>query len=149
MKFSVRKMTHNDIPAVAKLFDDYRVFYNKDTDITAAIDFLTARHQNGESVVFVCKNENGDAIGFTQLYPLFSSTRMKRLWLLNDLFVTPKYRGHGVSKGLIDAAKALCKETAAAGLILETDKSNEIGNQLYPKTGFELDKDHNYYSWDV
>jgi GNAT superfamily N-acetyltransferase len=82
------------------------------------------------------------------LYPLFSSTRMKRLWLLNDLFVDKEYRGKGVSKQLIAAAKELCKQTNACGLVLETAKKNIVGNDLYPKVGFSLDKEHNYYSWD-
>ncbi|WP_271711513.1 GNAT family N-acetyltransferase [Marinigracilibium pacificum] len=74
---------------------------------------------------------------------------MKRVWLLNDLFVDEKYRGKGISVALINRAKKLAKETNAVGLMLETEKSNDIGNNLYPKTGFTLDKDHNYYSWEL
>jgi GNAT superfamily N-acetyltransferase len=86
-------------------------------------------------------------VGFIQLYPLFSSTRLRRLWLLNDLFVDPKYRGLKASVILIDRAKQLVKQTNAAGLVLETAKSNAIGNTLYLKTNFVLDEDHNYYRW--
>ena len=68
--------------------------------------------------------------GFTQLYPLFSSTRMKRYWLLNDLFVNENHRGKGHSKALIESAKELCRETKACGILLETDKTNEIGNNF-------------------
>ena len=73
---------------------------------------------------------------------------MNKLWLLNDLFVSEKFRGKGVSVLLIEEAKKLCKKTNACGLILETAKTNEIGNSLYPKTGFLLDLEHNYYSWE-
>jgi len=83
-----------------------------------------------------------------QLYPIFSSTRMKKLWLLNDLYVETHFRGLGISVALIDAAKTFCKTTLSCGMILETTKSNDIGNNLYQNTGFELDSDHNYYSWD-
>ncbi|MNL56402.1 hypothetical protein D3C87_1798930 [compost metagenome] len=48
---------------------------------------------------------------------------------------------------LIDRCKTLCYETGACGLLLETEKTNDIGNQLYPKCGFEVDEDHNYYNW--
>jgi GNAT superfamily N-acetyltransferase len=74
---------------------------------------------------------------------------MKPLWLLNDLYVKPMHRGQGHSIALIDAAKKLAIDTDAAGLMLETAKTNDVGNQLYPKTGFVCDHDHNYYSWDV
>ena len=43
--------------------------------------------------------------------------------------------------------KAFCDETNACGLLLETEKTNLIGNQLYPRTGFEVDNEHNYYNW--
>lgn len=144
----VRKVTSDDLPALSELFDDYRVFYEKEADVTAAASFLNERINKGDSVIFVFE-ENGELTGFTQLYPLFSSTRMKPLWLLNDLYVKPKHRGKGHSIALIDAAKKLAIDTGAAGLMLETAKSNDVGNQLYPKTGFVCDQDHNYYSWDV
>lgn len=149
MDFSCRKMNKSDIDQVASLFDQYRVFYQKSSDVVGAIQFLTDRYDGGESIVFICETTEGKVIGFTQLYPLFSSTRMKKLWLLNDLFVDPSFRGNGVSKLLIDAAKDLCRESLSAGMMLETDKGNIIGNVLYPATGFDLDQDHNFYSWDV
>ena len=92
--------------------------------------------------------EEGDLVGFVQLYPLFSSTRMKKLWLLNDLFVVENFRGKGISKQLIEKCKDVCDDTGACGLMLETAKTNKTGNSLYVKTGFILDADHNYYSWD-
>ena len=72
---------------------------------------------------------------------------MKRLWLLNDLFVHPEARGKGFSVQLIEAAKQLCIETNACQLTLETSKLNAIGNNLYPKAGFEIDSENNYYAW--
>jgi ribosomal protein S18 acetylase RimI-like enzyme len=72
---------------------------------------------------------------------------MKRLWLLNDLYVHPSFRGQRVSVKLIDRAKQHTHETQAAALLLETAKSNTIGNNLYHRTDFVLDNDHNYYSW--
>lgn len=88
-------------------------------------------------------------MGFVQLYPIFSSTRMKRLWLLNDLYVNPAYRSKGVSIALINECKTLCRSTNACGLILETAKDNVVGNNLYARTGFLRDEAHNYYEWDI
>jgi GNAT superfamily N-acetyltransferase len=145
----IEQATINHLEKLPFLFDQYRVFYKKPSDIAGARKFLQARMETNESVVFVSFNDANVMTGFTQLYPLFSSTRMKRLWLLNDLFVDSNYRGQGFSIALIEKAKELCKETGACGLMLETAKTNDIGNNLYPKTGFRLDEDHNYYSWDV
>lgn len=144
----IRKATQSDLTQLSKLFDAYRVFYQKESDVIAAEQFLKDRLQNNESVIFVAE-ENNSLLGFVQLYPIFSSTRMKRLWLLNDLYVDEKGRGRGIYVQLIDACKQHCIETNACGLILETAKTNTIGNQLYPRAGFSLDNEHHYYSWDV
>jgi len=145
---TIRKATIGDIEKLSKLFDDYRIFYKKESDLAGSKKFLLERIKNKESEIFVTENSKNELIGFVQLYPIFSSTRMKKLWLLNDLFVSENYRGQGVSVSLIDEAKKLCKDSNACGLVLETAKSNEVGNNLYPKTGFSLDAEHNYYSWD-
>ena len=79
--------TSQHIDQVVDLFDAYRVWYRKPSDKAAAKAFLLERIYAKESIIFVCENEEKQLVGFTQLYPLFSSTRMKRLWLLNDLFV--------------------------------------------------------------
>src|SRR5687767_6436899 len=144
---TVSKATIHDIDPLAMLFDEYRIFYKKESDIRNISAFLSERLNNNDSVIFVAKSADNSFMGFVQLYPLFSSTRMKRLWLLNDLYVNPTFRGLKVSVMLIDRAKQLARETNSAGLMLETAKSNTIGNVLYSKTNFVLDADHNYYTW--
>ena len=146
---TIKRVKIEDLQQIASLFNDYRIFYRKSPDLTATTSFLKARIENNESVIFVSFNEEGTVTGFTQLYPLFSSTRMKKLWLLNDLFVHPDYRGQGFSVALIERAKQLCIDTNACGMYLETEKTNDIGNQLYPKTGFQFNNTSNFYYWDV
>lgn len=140
--------TINEIGSLAKLFDEYRVFYGKDSDIESAKKFLSERISNNESVAFIAMNDNGSAMGFTHLYPLFSSTRMSKLWLLNDLYVNSNYRKLGVGEALIERAKQLAKDTNARGLMLETASDNFPAQKLYEKTGWEKDNDHYYYSWE-
>jgi GNAT superfamily N-acetyltransferase len=145
---SIRIVNKNDIGQIALLFDAYRIFYGKKSDFEAAKMFLLERIENKESIIFVAESAENKLVGFVQLYPLFSSTRMKKLLLLNDLYVNEDYRGKGVSVQLINACKAFCRTTNVCGLMLETAKSNVVGNKLYPKTNFVLDNEHNYYSWD-
>ncbi|MGB5262013.1 MAG: GNAT family N-acetyltransferase [Lutimonas sp.] len=145
MKF--RKVEKDDLNFLAELFDSYRVFYKKNSDIEKAKIFLSQRLNKKDSEIFVAETLDNRLVGFVQLYPLFSSTRMKKLWLLNDLFVEPKFRNKGISIGLIEKAKQLVIETDACGMFLETEKSNFIGNKLYPKTNFVLNEGSNFYEW--
>jgi GNAT superfamily N-acetyltransferase len=146
---NIQKATINHLEDLAQIFDLYRIFYKKESDIEQAKQFLKARLENNESVIYIAfDNQEEQIVGFVQLYPLFSSTRMQRLWLLNDLYVKQEYRNTGISKMLIEASKTLCIETNACGLMLETAKDNTVGNQLYPATDFVLDTEHNFYFWD-
>ena len=143
---NIRKATAQDLTQLSELFDQYRVFYHKESDIPSAEKFLKERIQKHDSEIYIAKTDE-ILVGFVQLYPLFSSTRMKKYWLLNDLFVNENYRGIGFSKELIEAAKEVCKSSDACGILLETGKSNDIGNKLYPSCGFELYDEVNFYEW--
>ncbi len=144
----VRKAQIEDLESLAKLFDAYRVFYRKESDLEAASAFLLERIETNSSVIFVVE-ENEELSAFTQLYPLFSSTQMKRLWLLNDLFVDKKSRGKGQSKLLMERVKTFCFESDAAGFYLETEKSNSVGTSLYKRVGMDLDETHHFFHWTV
>ncbi len=144
----VKEATLSNIESIAFIFDEYRQFYEKESDVPAAQKFLSERITNNESKIYFTLSDSNIITGFIQLYPIFSSTKMKRLWLLNDLYVKSEYRGNQISLKLINKAKELAVESKSCGLILETAKTNLIGNSLYIKTNFILDNEHNYYSWD-
>ena len=88
----IRRATKYDSKDLAKLFDNYRIFYGQKSDLRSAEKFLLERLENQESEIFVADTSKNKLVGFVQLYPIFSSTKMQRLWLLNDLFVDDNYR---------------------------------------------------------
>src|SRR4051812_38035067 len=115
-RMEIHGATAQNIEELAALFNDYRIFYGYEGDLSSTEKFLRERISNSDSVIFIAKSEDNTVAGFTQLYPLFSSTRMKRLWLLNDLYVKPEFRGQKISVMLIDKSKQLAMETQSAGL---------------------------------
>ncbi len=131
------KVNMDRVDEVAVLFDGYRVFYKQDSDLEKARSFLGARVENEESVIFAVEADAGKLVGFTQLYPLFSSVQARRIWLLNDLFVAPEARRQGVGEMLMDAARDFAAETGAKGLALETGVDNHGAQALYEKLGYE------------
>jgi len=144
-----KKADKRDLDSLSIVFNSYRMFNQKESDIQGASNFLTERIKKNDSEIYVAQNEKNKVVGFVQLYPLFSSTRMKKYWLLNDLFVNTEYRGKGISLELIELAKKLVRSTKACGMYLETGKNNIIGNNLYPKAGFNLYDGTNFYEWVV
>ena len=141
--------TLNELEQIANLFNDYRQFYRKPSDIEGARTFLRERIENNQSVIFMAISPEGKPAGFTQLYPSFSSVSMKRLWVLNDLYVSPDFRRMGVGELLIERARQLGKETNASALMLETEVSNTTAQALYDKTGFERSTDYYVYYLSV
>jgi ribosomal protein S18 acetylase RimI-like enzyme len=140
----ILKATLNDLDSLTELFDLYREFYQQKSDTNGAREFLKERLNKKESVIFIALDEN-DPVGFVQLYPLFSSVSMVRIWLLNDLYVKETVRGKGYGEGLLNKAIAYAEETGAKGLTLETGEENKIAQRLYEKIGFKRETSYFYH----
>lgn len=140
---TVKQATTEDLKNVAELFAAYRVFYEQEYDFDKSFNFLKQRLKNNESVIFVVLEEN-EFLGFTQLYPSFTSVGVQEIWILNDLFVHEKHRQKGVAKMLIDHVLKYSKETNRRKVVLSTAHDNNKAQQLYEKMGFEKEAFYNY-----
>nr|WP_298122852.1 GNAT family N-acetyltransferase [uncultured Pseudoxanthomonas sp.] len=121
-------LTHLDV--VARLFDQYRGFYGQPSDPALARDFIRERMERDESVILLAWVDEA-AVGFTQLYPAFSSVSASRVWILNDLLVLPEARRKGVARALLSAAADFARADGALRLELETDHDNATAQTLY------------------
>ncbi|MBX2827596.1 MAG: GNAT family N-acetyltransferase [Flavobacteriaceae bacterium] len=142
------KATHENLTTLAPLFDGYRIFYKQNSDREAAQDFLSKRFAEGDSVIFMAVDEQGNGLGFTQLYPSFSSVFMQRVYILNDLFVDAHARGKGVGEALMEHAKVFAREQGAKGLTLETAVDNPA-QKLYERLGWKKDTEVFHYTWEA
>lgn len=140
----IRRATIEDLDVLVPLFDCYRIFYHQPGDPGRSRTFLRERLERNESMVLLAMRD-GDAVGFTQLYPLFSSVRTARLWLLNDLYVAEAARRQGVARSLLDAAADFARADGAAGLMLETGRDNTGARALYRAAGWH--EDDNQWYW--
>ncbi|MDT0607243.1 GNAT family N-acetyltransferase [Croceitalea rosinachiae] len=136
---------HEHLEALIPLFDAYRVFYEQVSDLNAAKSFLVNRIAKNESVIFLAYDSN-TAVGFVQLYATFSSVSLEPFYILNDLYVTDKFRGKGIGEKLLKKAKSHCIAMNYKGLALETAKENPAQN-LYQKLNWEKDVDFLHYFW--
>jgi GNAT superfamily N-acetyltransferase len=134
----------DDLDALVPLFDAYRRFYGQASDLPGARAFLADRFKRGESVIFLAVVD-GAIVGFTQLYPSFSSVSMRRLWVLNDLFVTPDARKSGAGRALLERAERWAAETGAKGLTLSTQITNLGAQRLYEACGWTKDDEFLHY----
>ncbi len=145
---SIRQATLADLDAVVPLFDAYRQFYGRASDVEAARTFLQARFQHGESIVLLARD--GDAaVGFTQLYPSFSSVSLARIFVLNDLFIHPPARKRGVATELLAAAAEYARSQGAIRLTLSTATTNVAAQAVYEAAGWQRDAEFYVYHFTV
>lgn len=145
---TVRQAVLADLDTLVPLFDGYRQFYGRASDLAAARDFLRARFEHGESVVFIA-HEGETPVGFTQLYPSFSSVSLARVFVLNDLFVVAQARRRGVAARLIGAATGFARATGAVRLALSTATTNTAAQSLYQSLGWQRDEQFLVYQFAI
>jgi GNAT superfamily N-acetyltransferase len=146
MNIQVRQASVSDLPDLAPLFDAYRQFYGKPSHLALAETFLRERFQHNQSVIMLAVADDGSAVGFTQLYPSFSSVSAARIFILNDLFVAPVARRAGAGAKLLAAATQFARAVGAVRLTLSTAVDNEAAQKLYSSQGWV--RDTNFYTYN-
>lgn len=140
------RATMSELEDVTILFDEYRQFYGNKSDVSSAKAFLQLRLALNESIIFLAI-QDGKAIGFTQLYPTFSSVALQRAFILNDLYVTEDARGLGAGKALTERVFQYSQQQHARYVTLQTAPENVNARGLYEKLGMKQDEYCNYVKY--
>ncbi|WP_432217096.1 N-acetyltransferase family protein [Pseudomonas kribbensis] len=149
MSLQAIRASAEHLDAVASLFDGYRGFYGQPSNLAQSRAFIAERMAGNESAIFLVQDQSGQALGFVQLYPTFSSIDAHRTWLLSDLFTTPPARGRGVGRLLMNTARDFAVKTGAKGLVLETATDNFTAQGLYESLGWVRDTGYYTYNLDL
>ena len=139
--------SHLDL--IAPLFDAYRVFYRQPSNLAQSRAFIAERIARDESVIFLAQDDTGEAMGFVQLFPTFSSIDAHRTWLLGDLFTTANARGRGVGTLLMNTARSRAVWSGGKGMVLETATDNLNAQRLYESLGYVRDSGYYTYCLDL
>ena len=146
---NISKATQADIEQAAELFDLYRQFYQQPANIDLAREYITERMDTDSSVIFLAKDSQGKALGFTQLYPTLCSVEAKPIWVLYDLFVHSSGRNQGIGKALMNRALTMAKKSGASRIDLETAIDNTSAQALYESLGYQRDTEFYKYSLEL
>ncbi len=142
----IRDATRVDLPALGRLFDDYRQFYKLPTDLDKATGYIRARLAAHDSVVLIAAGATEQLLGFTQLYPTWCSLLAGPVYVLYDLYVAPHARRHGVGRALLEAAAQRGRRDGKLRMTLSTAKTNLNAQALYESLGWERDNDFYIYN---
>lgn len=142
------KAESRHLDELGRLFNLYRVFYEEADDLEKASKYISARFNEGDSMIFVAENDDGLS-GFVQLYPSFCSVSAVPILILYDLFVDHSHRSKGLGRSLMNAARDFASENGYKRLELATAKDNYIGQSLYESLGYEIDREFLHYSLEI
>jgi GNAT superfamily N-acetyltransferase len=145
-QISIRQASIFDVDLLAPLFDAYRQFYRRPSDLELARQFLFARLRNDQSIVFLAVRQDDSAVGFAQLFPSFSSASAARIFILNDLYVLPDVRRQGVGSMLLAAAAQFGRAAGAVRLTLSTEIANQAAQAAYENAGWVRQTDFHVYN---
>ena len=128
----IKTVTKDNLEEVLPLIEQYQAFYQvKDISTEKNREFFS---QFGETNPFGCQfafRESGKIVGFATVYYTFTSTIASKVALLNDLYVSPEYRGQGVARQLIEHCRTQAAKNNAVRLQWVTAPSNETAQKLY------------------
>jgi ribosomal protein S18 acetylase RimI-like enzyme len=134
-----------DFEKISEVFDLYRQFYKKESDVDACKKYILERLKNEEARIFYIENEK-ECIGMTQLYITFDSLELGKKIVLYDLFVRSEHRKKGIGRLLMRAVKEYAKENNITGIELSTAITNKNAQALYESLHYERDLEYyNYY----
>lgn len=144
MRIVQATLEHLDL--LTPLFIKYREFYGELPFPDSSRKFLETRLKRKESVIYLALADDEDKLlGYCQLYPSFSSLALKRVWILNDIFVAEDARRMLVADRLIQTAKQMAKETNAVRMRVATSVNNEVAQKTYESIGFKVDEKFKNY----
>lgn len=148
MRIVQATLEHLDL--LAPLFVKYREFYGMLSYPESSRKFLEKRLRRKESVIYLALADEEDRLlGFCQLYPSFSSLSLKRVWILNDIYVAEEARRQLVADHLLQHAKQMARETHAVRMRVSTSVDNEVAQKVYESIGFREDQEFKNYTLPI
>ena len=134
----------SDFASIARLFDAYRTFYEREPDLGAAKRYIAKRLRAGGSH-FIKAIADDRIVGFAHLSEVLDTVSMRDAWFLEDLFVDPAYRKRGAASALLRHAETFARDTHGSRLSIFTARTNLVAQSVYEAHGYVRDDDFYLY----
>jgi GNAT superfamily N-acetyltransferase len=132
----VRPAEREDRPKLLELIKGYFAFYRTPfpaaSKVETLLDLLDRDSSRGVQLV---ADGGGQLHGFASLYACFDTLVADRILVMNDLFVDPPFRKHGVGAALFDASLAYATAHGYARLDWVTAADNDDAQRFYDRMG--------------
>jgi GNAT superfamily N-acetyltransferase len=135
--FEIARVAAGDIDEVMPLLRGYCEFYEAAPSEQALRGLCEALLEAPDSagVQLLARMEDGTAVGLATLLWTFSTLNAGPIGLMNDLYVAPAARGHGIGTALIEACAGESVHRGAIALEWYTKPTNTRAQAVYDRTG--------------
>ena len=134
---TVRPVERGDYKQWRLLWDGYNSFYGREGDTALEENITHSTWERffdlGEPVHCFVAETNAQLVGLTHFIFHRSTTRLKDICYLQDLFTLPKLRGQGIGRQLIIAVYEAAKVAGCSRVYWQTQVTNAPGRALYDK----------------
>lgn len=133
----IDRVAEADLAELLPLVRGYCDFYEvspSDDDLLALSRALIADPER-EGVQLLARDGAERAIGFATVFWSWSTTNVRRIGVMNDLFVAPEGRGTGAAEALIEGCRSECARRGAGKLTWQTALDNERARKVYDRIG--------------
>jgi GNAT superfamily N-acetyltransferase len=129
----VSALTPDDRAAWEPLWQGYLAFYATELTPTTTDTTWTRFHDPAEPMFALGAFLDGRLVGIVHYLFHRSGWSISDSCYLQDLFVSPDARGHGVGRGLIEAVAEKAREAGCERLYWHTHETNRTAQALYDK----------------
>ncbi len=131
----IRHASEADIPTILMLVRALAE-YEREPEAVLLGEADLRRDGFGAKPLFECliADDNGEPAGFAIYFPIYSTWRGASIHL-EDLFVVPSHRGHGIGKALLEAVAATAVERGCARLQWDVLDWNQPAIDFYRSRG--------------
>ncbi len=130
----VRRASAADAPAVARLLHDFQIEYDEPTPGVDTLAERYARQIRRDEVTVLLVGDGSDGFAQLRFRPWVHSDGLHSY--LEELYVVPPLRGHGLGRALLEAAMETARERGADQMELGTSVSDTAARGLYESAGF-------------
>lgn len=134
---SIRAATEADFPRLIELFSEFAAFENLQYRMTNSISQMKAEREffNG----FVAVNFVGEIVGYATWFYCYYTFSGKAIYM-DDLYITPEYRGNGLGTRLINRVIEQARESGCGKLRWQVSEWNQAAIGFYEQLGAEIDE---------
>jgi ribosomal protein S18 acetylase RimI-like enzyme len=131
---TVRRAEVADAPQIARLLHDFNTEYSEPVPKVEVLTERIAEFIERREATFLLVGDGPDGVAEIRFRPSVMTGSLDAY--LEELYVAPARRGHGLGRALLEAAMQAAREQGASHMDLGTSEHDTAARGLYEALGF-------------